>query len=159
MAGRLIKLAGADPSSSRFGSSDEEPLDAHPVDEALDEGLDSLTTIRQQLRLFRSDRQWEQFHTPRNLALSLVVECGELLEHFQWLDDAEIYERLSERREAVAEEIADVVIYAVQLADVLEVSLPTALQSKMITNGNRYPLDRSRGKSTKHTELSRKRSQ
>ena len=88
----------------------------------------TLEDLAGDLRRFAAERDWQQFHTPKNLALSLAVEVGELLEHFQWGSDGEIAERLraADGREAVAEELADVLIYLVRLADVAGVDLLAA---------------------------------
>lgn len=113
----------------------------------------SLDAIAARLREFRQARDWQRFHTPRNLAMSVAVECGELLEHFQWIDDADLAEHLAAREEEVAEELADVAIYLVQLADTIGVSLSEAIAQKIERNDQRYPLEASRGNAKKHTEL------
>jgi dCTP diphosphatase len=109
--------------------------------------------VTEQLVRFREERGWERFHTPKNLALGVAVEAGELLEHFQWLDDAEVRDYVSRHREDVAEEIADVAIYLIQLADVLGISFADALAAKLRLNAERYPASLSRGTHTKHTRL------
>jgi dCTP diphosphatase len=118
---------------------------------------DSLEAIAAKLRVFRDDRDWQRFHTPRNLAISLAVECGELLEHFQWVGDADLAEHLTERKDQVAEELADVAIYAIQLADSLELSLSEAIATKIECNAGRYPVELASGNAAKHTELHARR--
>lgn len=113
----------------------------------------SLDAIALQLRDFRDVRDWQRFHTPRNLAMSIAVECGELLEHFQWVDDKDLAAHLAEREDDVAEELADVAIYLVQLADTIGVSLSEAIADKIERNDERYPVESSKGSATKHTEL------
>lgn len=113
----------------------------------------SLDAIAAKLRDFRDVREWQRFHTPRNLAMSIVVECGELLEHFQWVDDENLAAHLAEREEDVAEELADVAIYLVQLADSLGLSLSEAIAEKIERNDERYPVEISKGSARKHTEL------
>jgi NTP pyrophosphatase (non-canonical NTP hydrolase) len=110
--------------------------------------LDDLTA---ELRRFAAERDWERFHTPKNLAISLAVEVGELLEHVQWGSDAEIAALVAdaERRAAVVEELADVFIYLVRLADVLDVDLLAAASAKVAANAERYPADEVRGSSAK----------
>jgi NTP pyrophosphatase (non-canonical NTP hydrolase) len=109
--------------------------------------------VTEELVRFREERGWERFHTPKNLALGIAVEVGELLEHFQWLDEAELDDHMSRRRSDVAEEIADVAIYLIQLASVLGISLPDALRAKLALNAERYPVSLARGTHTKHTHL------
>ena len=105
------------------------------------------------LREFARARDWEQFHSPRNLATALSIEASELLEHFQWLrveDGAGVPEgKLS----AVEEEMADVFIYLLRLADVLGVDLIEVSKAKVEANSRKYPVDLSRGRSAKYTEL------
>ena len=110
--------------------------------------LDDLTA---ELRRFAAERDWERFHTPKNLAISLAVEVGELLEHVQWGSDAEIAALVAgpDGRAAVAEELADVFIYLVRLADVLGVDLGEAAAAKIAANAVRYPADEVRGSSAK----------
>ena len=106
-----------------------------------------------ELRRFAADRDWERFHTPKNLAISLAVEVGELLEHVQWGTDEEIADRAAtpEGRTALGEELADVFIYLVRLADVLGIDLLDAAASKVAANAARYPADEVRGSSAKRT--------
>ncbi len=111
-------------------------------------GLDDLAA---ELRRFAAERDWERFHTPKNLAISLAVEVGELLEHVQWGSDPEIAALVADPdgRAAVAEELADVFIYLVRLADVLDVDLLEAASAKIAANAVRYPADEVRGSSAK----------
>jgi dCTP diphosphatase len=125
---------------------------AHGVaDPAGDE--DSLGAIAARLRDFRDARDWARFHTPKNLAISIAVECGELLEHFQWLDDEQGSAELKAKGAQVAEELADVAIYVIQLADTLNIPLGDAITAKIDENERRYPTDLARGNATKHNEL------
>jgi NTP pyrophosphatase (non-canonical NTP hydrolase) len=111
----------------------------------------TLEELAEQLRRFAAERDWEQFHTPKNLAISLAVEVGELLEHVQWGSDTEIAARLTtpEGRAAIGEELADVLIYLVRLADLVGVDLPAAASAKIAANAERYPADEVRGSSAK----------
>ena len=118
---------------------------------------DSLSAIANRLRTFRDEREWERFHTPRNLAMSIAIECGELLEHFQWVSDDDIAAHVAERQQEVADELADVAIYVIQLADALGISLPDAIAKKIESNERRYPADAARGTATKYTELRSRR--
>ena len=111
----------------------------------------TLDDLAGELRRFAAERDWEQFHTPKNLAISLAVEVGELLEHVQWGSDAEITDRFAtpEGKAVLAEELADVLIYLVRLADVLEIDLLAAASSKIAANAKRYPPHEVRGSSAK----------
>ena len=111
----------------------------------------TLDDLASELRRFAAERDWEQFHTPKNLAISLAVEVGELLEHVQWGSDEELAVRFRspEGREAMAEEMADVLIYLVRLADVLGIDLLEAAAAKTAANAERYPADEVRGSSAK----------
>jgi NTP pyrophosphatase (non-canonical NTP hydrolase) len=113
----------------------------------------TIEDLARELRRFAAERDWDRFHTPKNLAISLAVEVGELLEHVQWGTDEEIADRAAtpEGGAAVAEELADVFIYLVRLADVLGVDLLDAASSKIAANAARYPADEVRGSSAKRT--------
>jgi NTP pyrophosphatase (non-canonical NTP hydrolase) len=111
----------------------------------------ALEELKEELRRFAAERDWERFHTPKNLAISLAVEVGELLEHVQWGSDEDIagFALSPEGRTALAEELADVLIYLVRLADVLDVDLAAAAVAKIAANAERYPADDVRGSSAK----------
>ena len=114
---------------------------------------DPLVDLRNELRRFAADRDWDQFHSPKNLAMALSVEAGELLEHFQWISDAESAVLTPEARVKIREELADVLLYLVRLADKLNVELTTAAADKMRINAIKYPVAKSRGSHKKYTEL------
>jgi NTP pyrophosphatase (non-canonical NTP hydrolase) len=105
--------------------------------------------IKKALRRFAEERGWGQFHSPKNLATALAVEAGELLEHFQWMNEAQSDELATEKRIEVAEEIADVQIYLLQLADRLGIDLEDAVRSKITKNALRYPIESSHGHANK----------
>jgi NTP pyrophosphatase (non-canonical NTP hydrolase) len=100
---------------------------------------DSLTDLAQALEKFARARHWEAFHAPKNLACALVVEAGELLEHFQWLSEDQSRHLDPDQKQAVSAEMADVLLYLVQLASTLEVDLIDAAQRKMVANAIKYP--------------------
>jgi dCTP diphosphatase len=112
-----------------------------------------LNALREALRLFAAERDWQQFHTPKNLAMALSVEAAELLEHFQWLSDDASRSLPSGDLAKVRLELADVLLYLVRLADVLGVDLVAAANEKIALNAEKYPVDRSRGSSRKYTDL------
>ena len=108
-----------------------------------------IAAVQEQLRAFTSDRAWEQFHSPKNLAMALAAEVGELLEILQWLSEEQSH-RLSESDLArVEEEIADIQIYLLRMVDVLGISLPSAVEAKIRSNALKYPVELSRGNATK----------
>jgi dCTP diphosphatase len=104
-----------------------------------------IADLAAQLKAFAVERDWEQFHSPKNLAMALAGECGEVLEHFQWLSETDSASLDAETTDAVALELADVFIYTVRLADQLGVDLMQAAQRKVAINAIRYPADRVRG--------------
>ncbi len=116
----------------------------------MDGAIESLTEA---LRQFAADRDWEQFHSPKNLASALSVEAAELLEHFQWLTEEQSRNLDDGPRAAVAQEMADVLLYLLQLADKLGVDLVTAARQKLLLNEQKYPAARARGHSRKYDEL------
>lgn len=105
------------------------------------------------LRRFAEERDWGQFHTPKNLAASLSIEAAEVLEHFQWLTDEQSRQLTAGQRQAVAHEIADVLLYLLQLSDRLGIDPLQAAREKLAINADKYPADKARGSSRKYTEL------
>lgn len=112
-----------------------------------------IEALQTALREFARQREWEQFHSPKNLATALSVESAELLEHFQWLTDEQSRNFSDDKRREIAEELADVMLYTLQLADKLGIDPIAAAWKKLEINGEKYPADRARGRSTKYTEL------
>jgi dCTP diphosphatase len=114
---------------------------------------DSLQELRNALRQFAADRDWDQFHSPKNLAIALNVEAAELLEHFQWVPDVESVGIPPATRAKVREELADVFLYLIRLADKLDVDLTIAAAEKIQINAAKYPIEKARGSSKKYTDL------
>lgn len=117
--------------------------------------MDPVEELRQRLRQFAAVRDWGQFHTPRNLALALAGEVGELAGELQWLTDSEVTDGLAggPLRDRLADEVADVFLYLVRFADVCGIDLLTAATAKVERNEHRYPAELARGRSTKYTQL------
>lgn len=113
---------------------------------------DSLTALRDDLRSFARERDWDQFHTPKNLAMALSVEVAELVEHFQWLPTGADAELDEQKRTGIRHELADVLAYLIQLADKTNVDLAAALREKMVLNRLKYPAERVRGDARKYSE-------
>lgn len=111
--------------------------------------MTSLEDIRARLRSFAQARDWEQFHSPKNLAMALVAEAGELVEAFQWLTEAQSEALSDAQREAVEREMADVLLYLVRLADRLDVDLLKAAERKIELNETKYPAELVRGRADK----------
>ena len=114
---------------------------------------DGLAFLRDALRRFAAERDWDQYHSPKNLAAALCVEAAELLEHFQWLTEDASKSLSSETLSKVNEEMADVLLYLVRLADKLDVNLLDAAKRKIELNARKYPVGKARGNSRKYTEL------
>lgn len=112
-----------------------------------------LESIRRELRDFARERDWERFHSPKNLAAALCVEAGELLEHFQWVSEEGSRSLEAAKRAEVAKEVADVFIYLLQLDDKLEIDLLGSAQLKIQENSAKYPVALARGNMKKYDEL------
>lgn len=112
-----------------------------------------MEALRLAIRKFAEDRDWDQFHSPKNLASAVSVEAGELLEQFQWLTEKQSQSLSNGQKTRVKDEIADVLIYLVRLADKLDVDLIATARDKIARNAHKYPVDKARGSNKKYTEL------
>ncbi len=112
---------------------------------------DSISSLLSSVRSFADARNWEQFHSPKNLSMALIVEAGELVEHFQWMSEQESCALSPGQREEVALEMADVLIYLCRLSDRLDIDLLAAAQKKMRINEEKYPVKRARNSREKYT--------
>jgi NTP pyrophosphatase (non-canonical NTP hydrolase) len=117
--------------------------------------VSDLRQLRDLVRQFVDERDWDQFHTPKNLAAALTVEAAELLEHFQWLQNGRAEELGPDKLVEVRHEMADVLVYLVRIADKLDVDLMQAVQDKMVLNRAKYPADLVRGDARKYYEYKR----
>jgi dCTP diphosphatase len=115
--------------------------------------IDKLEILRARLDAVATERDWDQFHNPKNLAMALAGEAGELLEHFQWLTFDEAANLAPDAKDAVALECADVLLFLLRLADKLGIDLAAAADRKLELNAQKYPVEKSRGKSTKYDKL------
>jgi NTP pyrophosphatase (non-canonical NTP hydrolase) len=113
---------------------------------------DALRALQQRVAAFAAARDWEPFHSPKNLAMALSVEAAELVEEFQWLTEQQSKALDAERRERVRLELADVFIYLLRIADKLGVDLVAAANDKIVLNEKKYPVERVRGDARKYTE-------
>ena len=115
--------------------------------------MNELEELRDKLRVFAAERDWDQFHSPKNLAAALAVEASELLEHFQWLTEEQSRQLPPDALDAVKAEVADVLLYMIRISDKLGIDLIAAANAKMILNAAKYPVEKARGTSKKYTEL------
>lgn len=119
---------------------------------------DSTTTVaemRRKVLSFVHERDWEQFHSPKNLSMALAAEAGELMEHFLWTESKASLAAAhdAKKRPAIEAEIADVVIYALEFANICGIDLAAAVEAKMQANARKYPVEKARGRADKYTEL------
>jgi NTP pyrophosphatase (non-canonical NTP hydrolase) len=113
---------------------------------------DSLETLNRRLLDFARARDWEQFHSPKNLAMALAGECGELLEHFQWLSEKQSESLSAEKKQQVGQEMADILIYLIRLSERLDLDLLMAAENKIALNERRYPVRKVRGDARRASE-------
>lgn len=112
---------------------------------------DSLQQLRARINAFVAERDWEQFHTPKNLAMAMIVEAAELVEQFQWDTPAGSQLLTVEKREAVSHELADTFVYLLRIAEVLEIDLIAAAHEKIDLNAKKYPVEKAKGSNAKYT--------
>lgn len=112
-----------------------------------------LESIKLRLREFAKERDWDQFHSPKNFSMAMIVECAELVEHFQWLTDEQSKNLSEETLDEVSLEMADIMIYLIRLADKLDVDLIDTVNRKMELNSIKYPVEKSKGLATKYNKL------
>lgn len=112
---------------------------------------DSLQALRTRINHFVAERDWSQFHTPKNLAMAMIVEAAELVEQFQWDTPQQSQQLTPEKREAVSHELADTFVYLLRIAEILEIDLIEAANQKIDLNAKKYPVDKARGSNAKYT--------
>ncbi len=120
---------------------------------------DSLTELRAKINAFVHERDWDQFHSPKNLAMAMIVEAAELVEHFQWDTLEESLELTPEKREQVSHELADTFVYLLRIAEVLKIDLIEAADEKIALNAKKYPVDKAKGSNAKYTKYQEKNQQ
>lgn len=108
--------------------------------------------LKVQLRQFAAERDWDQFHSPKNLSMALIAEVAELIEHFQWLTEEQSQNLSSKKLAEIELELADIQIYLIRLADKLQLDVMDAVKKKLALNAQKYPADKVRGSSKKYTE-------
>ena len=112
-----------------------------------------LESIKLRLQEFAKERDWDQFHSPKNFSMAMIVECAELVEHFQWLTDEQSKKLSAETIDEVSLEMADIMIYLIRLADKLDVDLLEVVNRKIKLNAEKYPVDKAKGLATKYNKL------
>lgn len=120
---------------------------------------DSLKDLRGRLQAFVDERDWQQFHSPKNLAMAMIVEAAELVEHFQWMTEQQSHELAPEKKELVSQEIADTFVYPLRIAEVLEIDIIDAANRKLELNAQKYPAEKARGSNAKYTEFQERSTQ
>ena len=115
--------------------------------------MSEIKQLTNKIKKFRDERDWKQFHNHKDVALSLVLEATEVLEHFQWKSLQEVDQHAKDNKEDLADELADVAIYLFELADNLEVDLGKAMANKMKKNAIKYPVHKAKGRHTKYNKL------
>lgn len=112
-----------------------------------------IEALKIKLREFAEERDWDQFHSPKNFSMALIVECAELVEHFQWLSDEQSKRLPEDTLDEVRLEMADIFIYLIRLADKLDIDLLDAAKDKMKLNAEKYPVEKSKGIAVKYNKL------
>lgn len=115
--------------------------------------MGEIKEIIEKIKRFRDERDWMQFHDPKNMAVSVIIEASELLEHFQWKTKKEVERYVEENKENVQDEIADIALYLFELADNLGIDLLDAMEKKLGKNKKKYPVKKAKGIHTKYNEL------
>lgn len=115
--------------------------------------MSDIEQLVRKIKEFRDERDWMQFHDPKNMAISIVVEAAELLEHFQWKSKEEVEHYLRTHKDEVEEEIADIALYLFELADNLGINLAHAMDEKLEKNAKKYPVEKAKGKHTKYDKF------
>lgn len=137
----------------RIGNTRDKFAIAHPGRAFTLGAMDTIQDLTAEIRAFRDARDWLQFHAPKELAVAISAEAGELLQHFVWQSPEQSKQRALDRREAIADEIADVSMLLFELADTLNIDLAAAVRAKLARNESRYPVDKARGSNKKYNEL------
>lgn len=125
------------------------------MNEPLTDAKTTIAELKSRVLAFARERDWEQFHAPKNLSMALAAEAGELMEHFLWStpEASRAVVNDAAKRAKIAEELADVVIYALEFANVTGLDVAAVIEAKMAANAQKYPVEKAKGRSDKYTEL------
>ncbi len=115
--------------------------------------MEEIKQITEKIKIFRDERDWMQFHDPKNMAVSIILEASELLEHFQWKTTEEVEKYAKQNRAEIKDEIADIALYLFELSDNLGIDLIEAMGGKLKKNEMKYPVEKAKGKHTKYNKL------
>lgn len=115
--------------------------------------MSQIKKLQEEIKKFNLKRDWIQFHNPKDMSLSLLLEASELLEHFQWKNGEDMEKYILENKDKLAEELADIFYWVVYMSDRLDIDIEQSLKKKMKKNKEKYPIEKSKGKSTKYTNL------
>jgi len=115
--------------------------------------MSEISEITAKIMKFRDERDWMQFHDPKNMAVSIILEASELLEHFQWKTKEEVEKYIVQNKSEIKDEIADIALYLFELADNLGIDLKLAMEGKLKKNEAKYPVEKAKGKHTKYNKL------
>ncbi|MFH1857082.1 MAG: nucleotide pyrophosphohydrolase [Candidatus Omnitrophota bacterium] len=115
--------------------------------------MSEINEITKKIIQFRDERDWKQFHDPKNMAVSIILEASELLEHFQWKTKEEVEKYVMQNNADIKDEIADIAVYLFELADNLGINLMSAIEGKLKKNELKYPIEKAKGKHTKYDKL------
>ncbi len=115
--------------------------------------MDSIERLTKKIVKFRNDRDWKQFHNPKDLALSLVLESIEVLEHFQWKNGIDLENYVNKNKDSISEELADVLYWVLLMSHDLDINIDKALENKLKLNNKKYPVEKSKGSAKKYNEL------
>lgn len=115
--------------------------------------MSQIETLLSRIQKFADERDWEQFHSPKNISMALAVEASELLEHFQWMSQEESRNIHGDKKQEVADEVADVFLYLLRMCEQLDIDLIESAHKKIDKNAIKYPVEKSKGRSTKYNQL------
>lgn len=115
--------------------------------------MDEIKDLQQMMVTFRDERDWKQFHHPKDLAISMMLEAAEVLEHFEWMDTQEQWKKVDSHKKEISEEVADVFSYLLLLCHDLNIDLAKSFKEKLQISSSKYPVNKSKGNHTKYTEL------
>ncbi|MEO6005992.1 MAG: MazG-like family protein [Opitutus sp.] len=121
----------------------------------MDDATTTTAELKTRILAFARERDWEQFHAPKNLSMALAAEAAELMEHYLWLtpEASRAVTSQPEKRAKIAEELADIMIYALEFANIAGLDVAATIEAKMAANAKKYPVEKSRGRADKYTEL------
>lgn len=114
--------------------------------------MSDIKDLQDKIIKFRNQRNWKQFHNPKDVSLSMVLEAGEVMEHFQWKNDVEIQEHIKKHKKEIGEELADVLYWILLMSYDLDIDIKNAVENKLVKNKKKYPVRRAKGKHLKYTE-------